>query len=194
MISLPLTVEEWRTPLLFPLFTNSLCCCHVVVLSLHPLSFYSFSQSPWRQHLSHHYRGDRRQVPGGAGGGGRLGHAHARGPDGGVGGHRGGGAQPGAHAAVGERARTPLGIAGLLLALRHHAALSAPLQEVCEHLTFALHTDLATADKVIVVCDEAMDVLGHLEKKHRCQFLIFSNKEPLPPPDESLFNSQLTIF
>ena len=40
------------------------------------------------------------------------------------------------------------------------------LQEVCEHLTFALHAHLATADKVVVVGNETMDVLCNLEDKH----------------------------
>lgn len=129
-----------------------------------PLSFSCFPLSPWRQHPSHHCRGDRGQVPGGAGGGGWFGQAQARGPDGSIGGHGGGGAQPGAHAAVGEGARLALAV---LLALRRPAALqAAPLQEVCEHLTFALHADLAAADKVVVVGDETMDILCHLEKKH----------------------------
>lgn len=54
----------------------------------------------------------------------------------------------------------------LWLTLRWSATLkAAPLQEVCEHLPFALHADLATADKVVVVGDKAMNILCHLEKK-----------------------------
>lgn len=167
---IPQTVEEeWRTALLFLLLINSLWCCYLVAIhaiSPPPLSFSCFPRSPWWQHPSHHCRGDRRQVPGGAGGGGWFDHAWARGPDGSIGGHRGCGAQPGAHAAVCECARPACGVAGLLLGLRRPAALPAPLQEVCEHLTFALHADLAAANKVVVVCDETINVLCHLEKKH----------------------------
>ncbi len=123
---------------------NKLCYRHLVAINAippHPLSFSCFPQSPWRQHSLDHCSGDRGQVPGGAGGGGWFGHARARGPDGSIGGHRGGGAKPGAYTAVSKRARPSLSVAGQLLGLRRPVALPAPLQEVCKHLTFALHAD-----------------------------------------------------
>lgn len=54
----------------------------------------------------------------------------------------------------------------MLLTLRGSAAFFAPFEEVCEHLAFALHADLATADKVIIVCNETVNVFSHLERKH----------------------------
>lgn len=131
-----------------------------------PLSFSCFLQSPWRQHPSHHCRGDRGQVPGGGGGGGGgwFGQARARRPDGGVGGDSRCGAQPGAHAAVSEGARAAFRVSRMLLAVRGSAALFTPSEEICEHLTFALHADLATAHEVVVVCDETINVFCHLEK------------------------------
>lgn len=114
---------------------------------------------------SHDLCRDRGQVPDGAGGGGRCSYARARRPDRRVGGHRRGGAQPGAHTTAGEGAGAALSVAGLLLVQRWPAGRPAPLQEVREHLTFALYADLAAAHKVVVVCDEAVDVLRHLEKK-----------------------------
>lgn len=124
----------------------------------------SFS-SPWRHRPSHHRGGDRGEVPGGAGGGGGFRRVRGRGPDGGVSADGGGGAQPGAHAAVGEGAGAAL---RLLLALKRPVALQAPpLQEVGEHLTFALHADLPAADEAVVVRDEPVNVLGHLGKKRQ---------------------------
>lgn len=161
--SLPQTVEEeWRSALSFPFEINVL----IHAVSAPPLSISSFPQSPWRQHPSHRCHGDSGQVPDGAGRGGWFGHAQARASAGSVGGHGGGGAEPGAHAAMGERAGPALGVAGLVLDLRQPASFPAPFQEVCKHLTFALHADLASADKVVVVCHEAMDVFSHLKKKH----------------------------
>lgn len=62
---------------------------------------------------------------------------------------------------MGEGAGAALG--GLLLTLERLASLQATtLQEVCEHLTFALHSDLPTANKVVAVGDESVDVLSHL--------------------------------
>lgn len=66
-----------------------------------------------------------------------------------------------------ERAAAVLGDAGLLLGVRRPHALPTSFQEVSQHLTFALHADLAAAHKVVVVRDEAMDVLRHLERKFR---------------------------
>lgn len=67
---------------------------------------------------------------------------------------------------MGKGARSPLGVL-LWLTLRWPATLKAALlQEVCEHLPFALHADLAAADKVVVVGDKAMNILCHLEKTH----------------------------
>lgn len=67
---------------------------------------------------------------------------------------------------MGKGARSPLGVL-LWQALRWSATLKAALlQEVCEHLPFALHADLAAADKVVVVGDKAMNILCHLEKTH----------------------------
>jgi len=149
---LPTTVEEEQPSLL----QLSWCCLH-----LSP----TFTR---RRRASHHCGGNRGQVPGGAGGGGRFGDAWAGGPDVGIGGRCGGRAQPGAHAALGEGARPALGAARLqLLALGQPAALSAPLEEVRQHLAFALHADLAAAHEVVVVCNEAINVLCHLEGKHR---------------------------
>lgn len=73
-----------------------------------------------------------------------------------------------------EGAAAVLGVARLLLlGLRRPDALPASFQEVSQHLTFALHADLAAAHKVVVVGDEAMDVLRHLEGKHR-RMMFFS--------------------
>lgn len=130
-----------------------------------PLSFSYFPQSPWRQHPSHSCCGDRGQVPDGAGGRGRFGRARAWGSGGGVGGDGRGRAQPGAHAAVGEGARPPLRASRMLLALRRSAATFAPFEEVREHLTFALHADLTPTNKVVVICDETINVFCHLERK-----------------------------
>lgn len=68
---------------------------------------------------------------------------------------------------MGECTGTAFTVARLLLGLRWPAALSASLQEVCKHLTFALHTDLATAHKIVVIGDEAIDVLCYLVEAHR---------------------------
>lgn len=73
-----------------------------------------------------------------------------------------------------------------MLDLRQPAAWPAPFQEVREHLTFALHTDLPSAHKVVVVCDEAMDVFCYLKKEtkrkevsFRYQFFIQSDSSTL---------------
>lgn len=72
--------------------------------SVHDLCLTPWVQSPWRHRPSHHHRGDRGDVPGGAGG---FGQTRGSAPDGCVRGDGGGGAQPGAHAGVGEATGAP---------------------------------------------------------------------------------------
>ena len=108
----------------------------------------------------------RGQVSGAAGGGCWHGHAGARCPDGGIGGHRGGGTQASAHIAAGKVAGAPLAVPRWL-APGHSSPLAPPFQEVGQHLTLALHTDLSSAYKVIVIHDDAVHVLCHLEIKKK---------------------------
>lgn len=75
-----------------------------------------------------------------------------------------------------EGARPALAVSVLqLLALRGPAPFPAALQKVCKHLTFALHTDLTTTHKVVVVGNEAVDVLCHLESEKRGLTLVGTN-------------------
>lgn len=65
---------------------------------------------------------------------------------------------------MGEGARAALGV-GTLLALRRTAPWSTTLQEVRKHLTFALYADLTTTNEGVVVGNEAVHVLCHLQDK-----------------------------
>lgn len=118
-------------------------------------------QSPWQRSASHHRGGDRRDVPAGAGGG--FGLIQDGGPDGSISGDGGGGTQPGAHAGVGEGAGAAPCV--LLTMNRSEGLQAASFQEVGEHLTFALHADLSTANKVVTVRDESVNIIGHLTKR-----------------------------
>lgn len=65
---------------------------------------------------------------------------------------------------MGEGARPALAVSVLkLLALTGPASFPAALQKVCKHLTLALHTDLTTTHEVVIVGNEAVHVLCHLE-------------------------------
>lgn len=160
--------EEWRRTV--PLLIRSLCSpCNSSISTL----IFLFS-TVTTEHPSHHCCGDRGQVPGGGGGSGCFSHARARCPDGRVSGDSRCRAQPGAHAALGERARAALWVSRMLLGVRGSAALFAPSKKVCQHLTFALHADLAPANKVVVVCNETINVFCHLERKQIMMMLMMA--------------------
>lgn len=67
---------------------------------------------------------------------------------------------------MGEGAGAALGV-GTLLALSRTAPWPPTLQEVRKHLTFALYADLTTTNEGVVVGNEAVHILRHLEDKHR---------------------------
>lgn len=76
-----------------------------------------------------------------------------------------------------EHTGAPLSADRLLqLGVSQLFALFASLQEVCQHLTFSLHADLATAHKVIMVGNQTINIFSHLERKHRGRIMMVEGR------------------